>query len=219
MNASSGRSTARPKLERKLGRPASVDSAETHDKLLKAGRRAFADRGYASASNKEIAAAAGITAGAIYHYFPSKAELYAAVYGDVQAQIAEAFEKAVAGTSSFVERLCAVLDAAVELATHDSAITAVAVGVASEVQRHPELSPLVREAQQSSTRLFARLVSDAMEHGDVSRDFSEAAIGDVVTVVFSGLARFNRANNDPVRHQQVTDALKGLLRSQLLVDN
>jgi AcrR family transcriptional regulator len=195
-----------------------VDSAETLDRLLKAGRFTFAERGYGTSSNKEIAAAAGITAAAIYHYYPSKADLYAAVYGDVQAQISEAFEKAVADVGSFSERLCAVLDAAVELAAQETSITAMAVGVTSEVQRHPELAPLVADAQQATSRLFARLVHDAIETGELAGSYSAAAIGDMVTVVFGGLARFNRSNNDPARHREVSEVLKALLRAQLLVD-
>jgi TetR/AcrR family transcriptional regulator, cholesterol catabolism regulator len=210
--------SARPARARRLGRPASVDSAETLDRLLKAGRRTFAERGYATASNKEIAAAAGITAAAIYHYYPSKADLYAAVYGDVQSQIGEAFEKAVAEVASFSERLCAILDVAVELAAQETAITAMAVGVVSEVQRHPELGPLVADAQHATSRLFARLVNDALEAGELAGSYSAAAIGDMVTVVFGGLARFNRSNNDPARHREVTEVLKALLRAQLLVD-
>jgi AcrR family transcriptional regulator len=185
--------------------------------LLKAARRCFAERGFVGASNKEMAALAGITAGAIYHYYPSKAELFAAAYGDVQQQIGEAFEKAVAGASTdrLEDRLSAVIDAAVELARDDPWITALATGVAGEVQRHPELGPLVGVAQRRNNRLIVDLVGDAHAAGELADGVSVAAVIDVIGVILSGLARFNRVNQDPARHAQVSDALKLLLRAEL----
>lgn len=51
---------------------------ERKTRLVKAATRVFARKGFA-ASNKEIAAEAGITAAAIYWYFPSKEDLLWAV--------------------------------------------------------------------------------------------------------------------------------------------
>ena len=48
-------------------------------RLREAALAAFADRGYAAAGIAEIARRAGISAGNVYHYFPDKAALFAAV--------------------------------------------------------------------------------------------------------------------------------------------
>jgi len=60
--------------------------AETRSLLLEAGLRAFAERGLDLGTLDEVAAAAGLTKGAIYRHFPSKGafllglfEQYAAV--------------------------------------------------------------------------------------------------------------------------------------------
>ena len=47
----------------------------------------FARDGYEATTNRSIAKASGITSGAIYHYFDSKAELYAAVYEEVYDRV------------------------------------------------------------------------------------------------------------------------------------
>jgi len=57
---------------------AEVTFEERQRRLVKAATRVFARKGFA-ASNKEIAAEAGITAAAIYWYFPSKEDLLWAV--------------------------------------------------------------------------------------------------------------------------------------------
>lgn len=51
---------------------------ERRARLLQAATQVFAEKGF-SASNKEIARAAGITPAAIYWYFPSKEDLLSAV--------------------------------------------------------------------------------------------------------------------------------------------
>ena len=48
--------------------------------LLDAAARHFADAGYDAASMRDIAAAAGLKAGSMYYYFPSKEDLLLAVH-------------------------------------------------------------------------------------------------------------------------------------------
>ncbi len=48
--------------------------------ILSAAARCFMDRGYAAASIDEVARSLGATKGRIYHHFPSKADLFAAVF-------------------------------------------------------------------------------------------------------------------------------------------
>jgi AcrR family transcriptional regulator len=68
-------------------------SAATRTALIDAARRLWAARGYADVGTPEIAAAAGVTRGAMYHQFADKAALFAAVVdaveGDVTQRIAE----------------------------------------------------------------------------------------------------------------------------------
>ena len=69
-------------LEKKLGRPCDTDAGETRKLLVKEARRSFADVGYDATTNRALAQAAGITTGAIYHYFPSKLDMYVAAYAE-----------------------------------------------------------------------------------------------------------------------------------------
>jgi AcrR family transcriptional regulator len=68
-------------------------SAATRGALVAAGRRLWAERGYADVGTPEIAAAAGVTRGAMYHQFADKSALFLAVAeaveGDVTARLGE----------------------------------------------------------------------------------------------------------------------------------
>ena len=58
-----------------MGRVAGVTPAETRARLLRAAADAFAARGYDGTRVADIAAAAGVSNGALYAHFGSKAEL------------------------------------------------------------------------------------------------------------------------------------------------
>ncbi len=201
---------------RRLGRPKDVASAETHERLLSEARRAFARDGLDAATNREIAEAAGITAGAIYHYYPSKLELYVAVYEQVQHLVYDAFGVAVTAQVTIVDQLCAVLDAAVALNRRDPSIAGFVVGVASEAERHPELVQRLANAHSVSTRFARRLVDDATERDELALDVSARALEDLINAVLGGLARFSSQTGDAARHESAVGVLKRCMTGSLL---
>jgi AcrR family transcriptional regulator len=58
-----------------MGRIAGVTATETRERLLRAAAEVFAERGYDGTRVADIAAAAGVSNGAMYAHFASKAEL------------------------------------------------------------------------------------------------------------------------------------------------
>jgi AcrR family transcriptional regulator len=55
---------------------------DRREQIMEAALKVFAKKGFAGASNKDIAHEAGITPGLIYHYFESKEALLKAIYED-----------------------------------------------------------------------------------------------------------------------------------------
>jgi TetR/AcrR family acrAB operon transcriptional repressor len=62
-----------------MARKTKAEAAITREQLLDAAERVFRDRGVASTSLGEVAAAAGVTRGAVYWHFRDKADLLAAL--------------------------------------------------------------------------------------------------------------------------------------------
>ena len=86
-------------------------SAATREALVAAGRRLFAEQGFADVSTDAIVAAAGVTRGALYHQFADKTALFDAVLEAVEADIARrlAQDAAAAGISDPVDAMRHVL--------------------------------------------------------------------------------------------------------------
>lgn len=201
---------------KRLGRPKDVASAETHERLLQVARRAFARDGFDATTNRHIADAASITTGAIYHYYASKADLYVAVYAEVQGIVYGAFETAIEPHDNLVGRFSAALDAAVELNREDPSIAGFVVGVSSEAQRHPELRDLLELRRSASIGFLHRLANDAKARGELQDDVSAEALGDLLNAVLSGLARFSNQTGDSVRHAEAVAVLKRFLAGSLM---
>jgi len=60
---------------------------ETRTKLIRAGRKAFAAKGYAASSMDDFTAEAGLTRGALYHNFGDKKGLLQAVIDQIDAEM------------------------------------------------------------------------------------------------------------------------------------
>lgn len=66
-------------------------TAGTRGALVAAARPIFAAKGYAAVGTDELAAAAGVTRGALYHQFGGKEGLFVAVFREVQHEIVQRF--------------------------------------------------------------------------------------------------------------------------------
>lgn len=71
-------------------------SATTSAALKAAARRLWAERGFSEVGTPEIAAAAGVTRGAMYHQFADKTALFVAVLDDVESEVVQRLAGAVA---------------------------------------------------------------------------------------------------------------------------
>jgi AcrR family transcriptional regulator len=63
-------------------------SHATRAALLASGRALFAERGFAGTAREEIVERAGVTRGALHHHFGTKQDLFAAVFEELEAELA-----------------------------------------------------------------------------------------------------------------------------------
>ncbi|MGF6156265.1 AcrR family transcriptional regulator [Ensifer sp. KUDG1] len=73
---------------------------ENRAKLISAGRKAFAEKGYAAASMDELTADVGLTRGALYHNFGDKRGLLAAVVTQIDGEMAARAKEIGAGAAA-----------------------------------------------------------------------------------------------------------------------
>jgi AcrR family transcriptional regulator len=85
--------------------------AQTRAALIAAGRRLFGEQGFAATSVDDLARAARVTTGALYHHFPTKTALFETVFEAIHGELMAASATAAGGASDEVDALARGFDA------------------------------------------------------------------------------------------------------------
>ena len=88
----------------------------TRRAVLAAARSSFGRKGYAQTSVDEIATAARVTKGAVYHHFAGKEALFRAVYSEVEAEAQARTAGAVDPQGSPIDQVVAGVNAYLDVA-------------------------------------------------------------------------------------------------------
>lgn len=203
---------------RRRGRPPDQDSNATRARVLEVARALFAEHGFEATTNRAIAEASGLTAGALYHYFESKADLYAAVYEEVYDRVFNALDEAITGHQSLIGQFIAAMTAVGELNVSDPTLPAFDRGVAGEAQIHPELNELLKPVRRRNALFFRRMVAEAMSRGELARDVDARALEDLLNAVAFGVARISAVTGDVRRATRAVAVLQRFIDGTLVAE-
>jgi AcrR family transcriptional regulator len=141
---------------------------ERRRQLLDASARIFTERRYDEVSMSEIAAAAGISKGLLYHYFTNKQELFRATLEDAARDIAVRIEPDESLAPA--ERVSRSLDAYLDwIESHEASY----VRLIEDVGSVSEVRELVTRVREDTAVLIARQAVQA----DPPRALVTAALG------------------------------------------
>ncbi|MEV4435717.1 TetR/AcrR family transcriptional regulator [Streptomyces sp. NPDC049555] len=143
------------------------DGRPVPQRLLAAATRLFAERGYDRTSVQEIVEAAGVTKGALYHYFGSKDDLLHEVYGRVLRLQQERLD-AFAGADAPVERRLREAAADVVVTTIEN-LDDTKIFFRSMHHLSPEKLKQVRAERRRYHERFRALVEEGQRAGVFSR--------------------------------------------------
>ena len=142
--------------------------ADRPAEILAAALEVFAARGFQAARLEEVAKRAGVSKGALYLYFETKADLFRAVVTDAVSPNIERV-KAVASADLPLEQVVRMaLPMLARQVVGDRRITGVVKLVIAESRNHPELASIWREAVvEPGVTLISGLIAAAQARGEV----------------------------------------------------
>ncbi|GAB2999270.1 TetR/AcrR family transcriptional regulator [Amycolatopsis acidiphila] len=181
-------------------------------RLLSAATKLFAQKGFDRTSVQEIVAAAGVTKGAMYHYFGSKDDLLSEIYGRVLRLQTEQLEKVAATEAPVPERLRrAALDVVVSTIEN---LDDTKIFLQSVHQLSPDRSRAVRAERRRYHERFRSLIEEGQRAGVFRADKP----ADIVVDFFFGsvhhLGAWYRTSGKLSAHQ-VGEHYAGLLLGAL----
>jgi len=129
---------------------------ETRRRVHEAAMALFREKGFDATTMRDVAAAAGMSLGAAYHYFPSKEAIVMAYYAGLQDEHARLVEEAVEAHPGTRERLSAALHAKLHIVRDDRKVLGALLRFTGD-PHHPLsfLGPATRPIQLRSIATFA----------------------------------------------------------------
>jgi AcrR family transcriptional regulator len=149
---------------------ATARGASTRAHVLDVALALFRDKGFDETTMREIAATAGLSLGAAYHYFASKDAIILAYYADVQERHAELARAALATTTDLRDRLAAVVHTKLDVLAGDRRLLGALLRYTGN-PKHP-LSFLgigTRPLQLASMRVFDEALGETTLPAELRR--------------------------------------------------
>lgn len=163
--------------------------AARRQQILEAAWRCFTREGFHATSMQDVFAEAGLSAGAVYRYFPSKAELVRTTAEGIAGTADEAFEQMLAADP--VPRPDEALRTAIAFITkvaEEGEIdrTRVALHVFSEALRDPEINEVVTAVAQQLIGRWTQLAKRWLVLGYLPADANPETVGRTLYGVMIG---------------------------------
>ncbi len=151
--------------------------------IVAAAMACFRRRGFHQTSMHEICAAARISAGALYRYFPSKADIILAI-ADEDQRATEVLIESIAMGADITESLLAIARDVVCRCGENQPLTA---DVLAEAMRDPALAARFAEHVRQMQERLAGAIAAGQRRGSVERNVDPETAARLVTLMIDGL--------------------------------
>jgi AcrR family transcriptional regulator len=172
-----------------MARKTKEDSEKTRVGILDAAEILFYEKGVSSTSLEDIAAAAGVSRGAIYWHFKNKVDLFDAMH----SRIALPLEDLKAETMSQPDPIAALMDywirAFSQLASDDQRrrVIEILMRKCEYVEEFQEAEVRIREWSDSLLEIMSAIFADAQRKSLMSKDMSPETVAILVDSAIAGL--------------------------------
>jgi len=169
-----------------MGRRSGVSAEETRAELLAAAMRVLLARGYEGTRVSEISREAGVTTGAIYNHFGSKAELLEAA---IIEQAPDAIAGVLGGSASGGEVgsiAAAFIDAGSSLADHARVMGPLLIELIATATRDGDIAKVVQRGFADKERTAADVIRAGQDGAEIDPALDAEALSRFVTLLALG---------------------------------
>ena len=167
--------------------------AARRDAILAAARHCFARKGFHQTSTAAICAQAGMSPGNLFHYFPTKQAIIAAIVDQEGSETAAYFAE-LQGSADSYGALLAFMDVVLALAA-DGDVAGLALDIAAEALRDADIAARVARNDAALRAGVQALLVSAAAQGQVDATLNPAQTAGWIAALIDGI--FNRVAVDP----------------------
>jgi AcrR family transcriptional regulator len=187
---------------------------QTRRRIITAAMRCVAEVGYSQATIREIARAADMTSGSLYHYFPNKSDLLKATGEEIEQIVLPRLRAAAAQSDDVMDRLDAVLDESKKLMRDFPHVAAFLRAVRSGGTEQSRQNGPQYPGSTALRDVVTEIIEDAQVQGALSADTSAGGAADAICALTRGLTEpaARMAQED---YDATLDSAKRMIRGSL----
>lgn len=159
--------------------------AENRERILRSARELVAQGGFRMASITAVAEAAGMSTGAIYRYFPSKAELFVEVLNSAVNYECQVLNAIVDGEGSATARLRAAVESFVQRALKGPHLAYAFIAEPAD----PEVEAARLVCRRQFGDVFKRVLRQGMASGEFPKQSVDVSAACIVGAFTEALVR------------------------------
>lgn len=165
------------------------DAEVTRQQLLKSALRVFGEKGFAATRLEDIAEAANVTRGAIYHHFGNKQELFVTLFKERIDPFFDIMTQTLAENASPLERIRKMLLVIFENIEHNKEFQAhqqldlMDIDIKNEIK---ELKEYMRTRGETIFKILIQLIKSGKESSEIKKEADEEAIACAIFANISG---------------------------------
>jgi AcrR family transcriptional regulator len=180
----------------------------TRRAVLDAARSLFGRKGYAQTSVDEIADAARVTKGAVYHHFAGKEALFRAVHAEVEAEAQARALGAADPAEPPIDQIVAMMNAYLDAALDEEIRRITLIDGPAMLGLEPEAPP----EQQAALVGVRSFIATAIARGQIADVDPDVLVHLIGGLALLGGLLIARASDPDVTRAALGDALDAMLR-------
>ena len=161
---------------------------KTRIKILEAARRAFSEKGFNGVSVEEIAEMAGVNKAVVFYYFPSKADLFAAVWEKSIDELEGHIFEEIKDESVYLKKIKKFLRSYIDFVRNKKEIMRLIerekVGVLSE-----KSNSIISRKLKARYKNFVKKIVDLLNEGKELKEIpSDLSVEETANIITNGIA-------------------------------
>src|SRR5262249_52369623 len=144
--------------------------------------------GYSQATIREIARAADMTSGSLYHYFPNKSELLRATGDEIEEIVLPRLHAAAAQSDDVIDRLGAVLDESHRLIRDYPYLAGFLRAIRAQSNAHSRRNSPKYPGSKALRDVVTEIVEDARVHGVLAPETGTGPAVEAICALTRGLS-------------------------------
>lgn len=182
--------------------------------IREAAEKIFAEKGFSGATMQDIAKEAGLSAGAIYRYFPSKEALIEALSAEQAGRMAETIDsiRAKGDTATVLHGLADTFFRPLE-DPEGFLDQCIEFELTSEARRNPHVRATRNRSYASMVQGFTAVIRRGQAEGAIAKNMDPDSTARLMIAAFEGLT-MQLAVGEPVNVRKYTKVLKAMMSGQ-----